>query len=86
MEHITAIPSSEDFERCLDIVTQTIKVDGMHLSELELKLLTQDIMNTSVSIGGDYSAECIREILINYIRADFYPRFKQLHAKELRDY
>lgn len=85
MEHVTAIPSKDDFERCLNIVTATIKVDGMQLSELELKLLTQDIMETSVLIGGDYSTECIRDILIEYIQKDFYPRFKSLHAKELRD-
>lgn len=85
MEHVTAIPSEQDFERCLDIVTATMKVDGKKLSDLELKLLTRDVMDTSVSIGGDYSTECIREILINYIRSDFYPRFRQLHAAELRD-
>lgn len=85
MEHVTAIPSESDFDRCLEIVTQTMKVDGKRLTDLELKLLTEDIMETSVSIGGDYSTECIREILINYIRTDFYPRFRQLHARELRN-
>ena len=84
MEHVTAIPKAEDFERCLKIVTETMKVDGKHLSDLELKLLTQDVMDTSVMIGGDYSNECIREILLDYIHEDFYERFRRLHAAELR--
>lgn len=84
MEHVTAIPKEEDFERCLKLVTETMKVDGQHLTALELKLLTQDVMDTSVSIGGDYSNECIREILLDYIQEGFYPRFRKLHEAELR--
>lgn len=84
MEHVTAIPKDEDFDRCLKIITDTMRVDGKHLSELELKLLTKDVMDTSIMIGGDYSTECIREILLDYIREDFYPRFRTLHASELR--
>jgi hypothetical protein len=84
MEHVTAIPTGEDFERCFKIVEETMKIDGKHLTDKELELLTKDVMDTSVMIGGDYSSECIREILLDYIREDFYPRFKKLHAGELR--
>lgn len=84
MEHVTAIPKSDDFERCLNIVKETLKVDGKNLSELEMELLTKDIMDTSVMIGGDYSTECIRSILLEYIKEDFYSRFRKLHAAELR--
>ncbi len=84
MEHVTAIPSEEDFDRCLKIVSDTMRVDGKVLSPLELKLLTKDIMDTSVMIGGDYSTECIRDLLLNYIKEDFYPRFLTIHAEELR--
>ncbi len=84
MEHVTAIPSEEDFDRCLKIVSDTMRVDGKALSPLELKLLTKDIMDTSVMIGGDYSTECIRDLLLNYIKEDFYPRFLTIHAEELR--
>ncbi|WP_041139377.1 hypothetical protein [Beduini massiliensis] len=84
MEHVTAIPSEEDFDRCLKIVSDTMRVDGKSLSLLELKLLTKDIMDTSVMIGGDYSTECIRDLLLNYIKEDFYPRFLTIHESELR--
>lgn len=84
MEHVTAIPSEEDFDRCLKIVSDTMRIDGKSLSPLELKLLTKDIMDTSVMIGGDYSTECIRDLLLNYIKEDFYPRFLTIHAAELR--
>lgn len=85
MEHVTAIPSEEDFESCLTIVKETMRIDGKSLSELELKLLTKDIMDTSVMIGGDYSTECIRDLLLSYIKEDFYPRFLKIHAAELRE-
>ncbi len=84
MEHVTPIPSDNDFERCLKIVSDTMRVDGKSLSDLELELLTKDVMNTSIMIGGDYSTECIREILLNYIKEDFYARFLTIHEKELR--
>ena len=32
MEHVTAIPSEEDFDRCLKIVSDTMRVDGKSLS------------------------------------------------------
>lgn len=84
MEHVTAIPSEDDFERCLKIITDTMKIDGKKMSEKALKILTKDVMDTSVMVGGDYSNECIRDILLNYIKEDFYPRFLRLHAGELR--
>ena len=84
MEHVTAIPRGKDFERCFKIVEETMKVDGQHLTDKELELLTKDVMDTSVMIGGDYSNDCIREILLDYIQSGFYPRFKKLHAAELR--
>lgn len=84
MIHVTSIPQKDDFERCLKVVTDTIKIDGMNLTEKELEILTKDVMDTSVMIGGDYSSECIRDIVLQYIRNDFYPRFKSLHAGEIR--
>ena len=39
MEHITVFQVPRVFERCLDIRHKTIKRCGMHLSELEFKII-----------------------------------------------
>lgn len=82
MDHITDIDKEPHLDRCKAIVKQSIALENIVLSDEDLTILTKEIMDTSLMMGGDYSNENIRAITIQYIMSDFYPRFKQAHRKE----
>lgn len=79
MEHITDINKQAYIEDCKSIVSESIKLEKIELSDRELTLLTEEIMDTSLMMGGDYSKENIRAVTIQYILSDFLPRFKKAH-------
>ncbi|MEE0965625.1 MAG: hypothetical protein U0L85_01075 [Bacilli bacterium] len=79
MEHITDINKQAYIEDCKTIVSESIKLEKIELSDRELTLLTEEIMDTSLMMGGDYSKENIRAVTIQYILSDFLPRFKKAH-------
>lgn len=81
MEHVTDIDKKEHIERCKDIVKTTIALEKIELTDHELTLLTEEIMDTSLMIGGDYSNENIRAMAVQYVRNDFLPRFLKAHPR-----
>lgn len=83
MEYCSVVASKEDFDACFLIVSEEMKATNLNLKEKELELLTKDIMDTSMMMGGDFQAESIRTICKEYIASNFYPRFLQLHSDEL---
>lgn len=79
MEHITDKDKKDDFKRCQDIVKTTIALEKIQLSHQELLRLTKEIMDTSLSLGGDFSSENIRFFTLQYIRNNFLSRFQKTH-------
>lgn len=80
MEHVTDINKEKYLEDCKKIVKESIALEKIELSDRELTILTEEIMDTSLMMGGDYSKENIRAVTIQYILSDFYPRFKKAHG------
>ena len=83
MEYCSVVANKEDYEACLVIVSEEMKAANLNLKEKELELLTKDIMDTSMMMGGDFQAESIKSICKDYIKSNFYPRFLRLHSDEL---
>lgn len=79
MEHVTDINKQPYLEASKEIVRTTIALENIVLSDHELTILTEEIMDTSLMIGGDYSQENIRAIAVQYVRSNFLPRFKAAH-------
>lgn len=79
MEHVTDIDKKDYIDECKEIVRTTIALEKIELSDHELTLLTEEIMDTSLAIGGDYSRENIRYIAVQYVRKQFLPRFLKAH-------
>ena len=79
MEHVTDIDKTKYLEQSKEIVKTTIALENIVLTDHELTLLTEEIMDTSLMMGGDYSKENIRAVAVQYVRSDFLPRFKAAH-------
>lgn len=79
MEHVTDIDKKVYLEDCKEIVKTTISLENIVLTDHELTILTEEIMDTSLMMGGDYSKENIRNIAVQYVRSNFLPRFKAAH-------
>ena len=79
MEHVTDIDKKVYLEDCKEIVKTTIALENTVLTDHELTILTEEIMDTSLMMGGDYSKENIRNIAVQYVRSNFLPRFKAAH-------
>jgi len=79
MEHVTDIDKTKYLEESKEIVKTTIALENIVLTDHELTLLTEEIMDTSLMMGGDYSKENIRAVAVQYVRSDFLPRFKAAH-------
>lgn len=80
MESVTNIDKGPYLDECKKIVSQSIALEKIELTEEELTILTKEIMDTSLMMGGDYSKENIRAVTIQYILSDFLPRFKKAHG------
>lgn len=81
MEHVTDINKKEYIDDCKEIVKTTIALENIVLSDHELTTLTEEIMDTSLMMGGDYSKENIRAIAVQYVRNNFLPRFQFAHRE-----
>lgn len=81
MEHVTDIDKKNYIDDCKEIVRTTIALENIVLSDHELTILTEEIMDTSLMMGGDYSRENIRAVAVQYVRSNFLPRFKAVHHK-----
>ena len=81
MEHVTDINKKEYIDDCKVIVKTTIALENIVLSDHELTTLTEEIMDTSLMMGGDYSKENIRAIAVQYVRNNFLPRFQSAHRE-----
>lgn len=81
MEHVTDINKKEYIDDCKEIVKTTIVLENIVLSDHELTTLTEEIMDTSLMMGGDYSKENIRAIAVQYVRNNFLPRFQSAHRE-----
>lgn len=79
MEHVTDIDKKEYIDDCMVIVKEVISLEKIELSKHDLTLLTEEIMDTSLMMGGDYSKETIRAIALQYVRSQFLPRFQKAH-------
>ena len=81
MEDVTDINKKEYIDDCKEIVKTTIALENIVLSDHELTTLTEEIMDTSLMMGGDYSKENIRAIAVQYVRNNFLPRFQSAHRE-----
>ena len=81
MEHVTDINKKEYIDDCKEIVKTTIALENIVLSDHELTTLTEEIMDKSLMMGGDYSKENIRAIAVQYVRNNFLPRFQSAHRE-----
>ena len=79
MEHVTDIDKKDYIDECKEIVRTTIALEKIELSDHELTLLTEEIIDTSLSIGGDCSNENIYDNAVLYVRNQFLPRFQEAH-------
>lgn len=83
MEHVTDIDKKDYIDECKEIVRTTIALEKIVLSDHELTMLTEEIMDTALMMGGDYDKENIRNIAVQYVRSDFLPRFKAADRKSV---
>ena len=81
MEHVTDINKKAYIDDCKEIVKTTIALENIVLSDHELTILTEEIMDTSLMMGGDYSKENIRAVAVQYVRSHFLPRFQAAHRE-----
>lgn len=81
MEHVTDIDKKEYLDECKEIVKETISLENIELTDHELVILTEEIMDTSLMMGGDFSRENIRDVAGQYIHNDFLERFKRAHRE-----
>ena len=81
MEHVTDIDKQEYIDDCKAIVKEVIGLEKLELSDPDLTVLTEEIMDTSLMMGGDYSGETIRAIALQYVRSQFLSRFQAAHRK-----
>ena len=79
MEHVTDIDKKNYIDECKEIVKTTIALENIELTDHELTILTEEIMDTSLMMGGDYSKENIRAVAVQYVRSNFLPRFISVH-------
>lgn len=80
MEHITDIDKKDYIDDCKEIVKTTIALEKIVLTDHELTMLTEEIMDTVLMMGGDYDKENIRNVAVQYVRSGFLPRFKAAHG------
>lgn len=83
MEYCSVYATPEDIAASKLIIKTCMEDANIHLTDKELDLLTQDIMDTSTMMGGNFEENNIRDICQDYIDSNFYPRFVKLHRKEL---
>ena len=76
MEGITEIDKTEYIDECKEIVRNEITEE---LSDEMLTIVTNEIMDTCLFIGGDFEEANIRNITNQYINNGGIKRFKKAH-------
>ena len=76
MEGITEIDKTEYIDECKEIVRNEITEE---LSDEMLTIVTNEIMDTCLFIGGDFEDANIRNITNQYINNGGIKRFKKAH-------
>lgn len=79
MEHVTDINKKEYIDGCKAVVKDIMEDENIELTDHELTLLTEDIMDTALMMGGDYAILNIVHITKEYIRSGFLSRFKAMY-------
>lgn len=79
MEHVTDIDKKPYIDKCKEVVGDVLEIQNIELSDHELTLLTEEIMDTALMMGGDYNLQNIRDITLQYIKSQFLPRFLKVH-------
>ena len=77
MEGITEINKDKYIDTCMKIVKEMIRDEDF--SDELWTVLTNEIMDTCLFIGGDFSEDNIRDITNQYINNDGIKRFKKAH-------
>ena len=77
MEGITEINKDKHIDNCLKIVKEMVQ--GEEFSEELWIALTNEIMDTCLFIGGDFSEDNIRNITNQYLNNNGIKRFKKAH-------
>lgn len=83
MDYSSMQPTDIERQNAKEVIENTLKYEKLNLSDKELDLLTNDILDTLSAIGGDFSTKNIRSMILDYIKSDFYPRFKYMHRNEI---
>jgi len=83
MHEHNIVANEEEVRQSRKIIEEIMKENQFLLSDKELELLTHDIVITISSFGGDFSPETVTEIAFQYIKNNFYSRFKEVHRDEL---
>lgn len=81
MGHITDINKDLYIEESKEIVKTTMALDKIELTDEELTILTKEIMDTCLMMGGDFARDNIRQIAVQYLRSGFLERFKKAHRR-----
>ena len=77
MEGITEINKDKYIDNCLKIVKEMVQ--GEEFSEELWIALTNEIMDTCLFIGGDFSEDNISNITNQYLNNNGIKRFKKAH-------
>lgn len=77
MEGITQIDKTKYLEECKKIVKEEIQEE---LSEELLTIVTNEIMDTCLFIGGDFAEDNIRDITRQYLSMGALNRIKVAHG------
>lgn len=81
MTELKDLEKDPDFISSYVIVRDVFKDELYDLSEQDFKELTQEIMLTCESVGGDVDEENIRFYAQEYIKNNFYYRFKKIRGQ-----
>lgn len=79
MEHVTDINKKPYIDKCKEVVSDVLEIQNIELTDHELIILTEEIMDTALMMGGDYAPQNIRDITLQYIKSQFLPRFLKAH-------
>ena len=76
MEGIVQLDKTKDLERCKEIVKDILLEE---VSDELLTIITNEVMDTCMFIGGDFEEANIRNITNQYINNGGIKRFKKAH-------
>lgn len=77
MEGIVQLDKTQDLERCKGIVKEVLLEE---VSDEFLTIITNEIMDTCMFIGGDFADDNIREIARQYVVKGGVERVKRAHG------